>query len=410
MDSPTNSKPDVGGKDASKPLELHVDSEFFSQLVYFKVDTTLFNVSDALLPGRGYLASVTKHDDRFNGTSMFCPIPLNITISEMNSIMRVLHARQVSAPLLHTIKQWSEALHVATIWDIASAREYIIDRISALFPDQPPIDRIVLADRCGVKQWFYPAYEELCVRRHPPTTEEGIERLGVDRIVAIFTIRETLRAPASSLINDTMRCGCPGKTLDSETVTAHMPNTLAPVISTDNASRMIRANRVLRLTVAEQEDYDAISMISQRDCCIKTSEESMSQSRPRSAMSVAPVENNFRTSNYVTEAIRSRAPSRCASPAFRPYSRAPSPPMLRSYVLSRAPSPATVVRTPSPVLIRASSPIPPIIVEDIWPSTGLKAKKGKKGGKKAAAFTPVVEPLSMLNGESVIEDFQRDEY
>ncbi|KAG8984447.1 hypothetical protein FRB94_004796 [Tulasnella sp. JGI-2019a] len=406
MDSNTTSKPDNENEEVPAPLELHVDSEFFSQLVYFKVNTTLYNVSDTLLPGCGYLASVTNHEDQFDGASISHPIPLNITISEMNSIMRVLHARQTSAPLVLTIQQWSEALHIATIWDITSAREYIIDRISMLFFDQPPIDRIVLADRCGVKQWFYPAYEELCVRRHPPTTEEGIEMLGVDRIVAIFTIREALRAPASSPINDTIRPGRPRKMSDTERVTAPTPNTPAPVISIDNASRMIRDNRVLSLTVAEEEGYDKIPVTPRRDCCVKTSEEPMLRSclssvnsTPIFAGSVGNTkENNAETFSYAREVAEingrchpwdkstpSGAPSQCESAASRLNS--PAPVWINSRALS--PDPVVCAKAPSPAppeCVGMPSPVPPPVVEDAR-GHGPIGKMGKKKAKIARPCT-----------------------
>ncbi|KAG8982713.1 hypothetical protein FRB93_007894 [Tulasnella sp. JGI-2019a] len=414
MDSPTTSKPDDENGGAQTPLDLHVDSEFFSQLVYFIVDTTLYNVSDTLLPSRGYLASVTNHNDWFDGTSVAHSIPLNITVSEMNSIMRVLHARKISAPLLFTIQQWSEALHIATIWDITSAREYIIDRISALFPDQPPIDRIILADRCGVKQWLYPAYEELCVRCHPPTTEEGIERLGVDRIVAIFTIREALRAPASSPINDTTWPGRTRKMLDSEGITAPMINTSAPVISTDDVSRMIKANSVLSLTVVEEEDYDEISVISRRGCCVETSKEPTSRSHSSSVNSTPILgeyfgntkENNTGAASYAREAaekgerchtwgesIPSRAHSRCESVASSFDPRAPS--RAPTWMPPRAPTPYPVVspRAASPAppeRVRTPSPVPSPVVEDTWGrGSTFKGKRGKKKAKKARQCTPL---------------------
>ncbi|KAG8845168.1 hypothetical protein FRB96_002612, partial [Tulasnella sp. 330] len=174
-------------------------SPFFCNPVYFemKVEGTMYSVSEALLPGRGYMVSSVyeEHDGLFD-SSESNPIELDITASEMDSIMSVLHAKQMSSPLNLTIEQWSKALHITTLWRLTTAREYIIKRFTALFPDQPPIDRITLADKCGVTQWLNPAYETLCTRPNPPSFEEGIEMLGVKRIVAIFTIREACRAQA----------------------------------------------------------------------------------------------------------------------------------------------------------------------------------------------------------------------
>ncbi|KAG9027133.1 hypothetical protein FRB95_008102 [Tulasnella sp. JGI-2019a] len=255
MDSPTKSDVEAG---VPGPQESIVHSEFFSQLVYFKVGTTLYNVSSTLLSGCGYLASAIGREDMINGTSMFDPIHLNITVSEMNSMMYVLHARQTSGPLNLTIQQWSEALHIATIWNIISAREYIINRILISFPDQPPIDRIVLADRCGAKRLLYPAYEELCIRSNPPTTEEGIEKLGVDRIVAIFTIREALRASAPSTpIDDSIPCERQKRMPSVKQIKSPVPKAPISAISADNVARMIEANRVLSLNLMKEEPCEA---------------------------------------------------------------------------------------------------------------------------------------------------------
>ncbi|KAG8845162.1 hypothetical protein FRB96_002606 [Tulasnella sp. 330] len=205
MDATVTLEPE--DKEMDPPAKELTRSLFFCKPVYFE---TIYSVSEALLPGRGFMvSSVYDEDDSLLSNSETSPIELDITVSEMDSIMSVLHAKQMSSPLNLTIEQWSEALHIATLWNLTSAREHIIERFATLFPDQPPIDRIVIADKCGVAQWIHPAYETLCTRQDPPTLEEGIEKLGVKRIVALFTIREACRAtsvPPSSQ-SATLFCG-----------------------------------------------------------------------------------------------------------------------------------------------------------------------------------------------------------
>ncbi|KAG8999735.1 hypothetical protein FRB94_014089 [Tulasnella sp. JGI-2019a] len=204
MDATVILQPDIKVEDEELPMPSKslVRSAFCSKLVHFEVEGTLYSISDTLLPGCGYMASAVDQEDPLSGTLEENPMELDITVSEMDNIMSVLHARQLSSPLKLVIEQWSEALHVATIWRLASAREYIIERITKLFPDQPPIDRIALADRCGVQEWLNPAYETICTRADPPTMNEGVERLGFDRIVALFTIREACRgSPPSSAVS-----------------------------------------------------------------------------------------------------------------------------------------------------------------------------------------------------------------
>ncbi|KAG8887487.1 hypothetical protein FRB98_009568 [Tulasnella sp. 332] len=170
------------------------------------VERTIYSISKMLLPGRGCLMP-SCHEDEFVDTSETNPLELNITSSEMNS-MAALRAKWASGVfsfhfLLHddevtivsldrytphitlTVKQCNEALYIATLWHLIVAQDYIIERISTLFTDQPPIDRIALGDRCGVTQWLHPVYETLCTRTNPPAFEEHIEKLGVKRIVAL---------------------------------------------------------------------------------------------------------------------------------------------------------------------------------------------------------------------------------
>lgn len=115
----------------------------------------------------------------------------------------------MNSPLVLTIEQWSEALYITTLWSLTAAREYIIERVETLFPNQPPIDRIALADRCEVEKWLDPAYQTLCTRPNPPSKKDGVERLGFDRLLAIFTTREACRAvPPPSQQVYCNRCCC----------------------------------------------------------------------------------------------------------------------------------------------------------------------------------------------------------
>ncbi|KAG9027742.1 hypothetical protein FS837_004183, partial [Tulasnella sp. UAMH 9824] len=54
---------------------------------------------------------------------------------------------------------------------------------------QDPLSRIQMADECGIKEWFHPAYAKLCARKAPLTAEEG-RILGFERYTALWRIRE----------------------------------------------------------------------------------------------------------------------------------------------------------------------------------------------------------------------------
>ncbi|KAG8944114.1 hypothetical protein FRC04_002152 [Tulasnella sp. 424] len=69
-----------------------------------------------------------------------------------------------------SLKQWSEALHLATSWGFEHLRTYIIQILDSLAQD--PLDRIQIADECGLTEWLHPAYAKLCARDAPLTAEE----------------------------------------------------------------------------------------------------------------------------------------------------------------------------------------------------------------------------------------------
>ncbi|KAG8991727.1 hypothetical protein FRB94_012288 [Tulasnella sp. JGI-2019a] len=202
---------------------------------------------------------------------------------------------------------------------------------------------------------------------------------------------------------------------------------------------MIKANSVLSLTVVEEEDYDEISVISRRGCCVETSKgqycalssmlaigssdmtsASHSATEPTSrshssSVNSTPIlgeyfgntkENNTGAASYAREAaekgerchtwgesIPSRAHSRCESVASSFDPRAPS--RAPTWMPPRAPTPYPVVspRAASPAppeRVRTPSPVPSPVVEDTWGrGSTFKGKRGKKKAKKARQCTPL---------------------
>ncbi|KAG9028342.1 hypothetical protein FRB95_006569 [Tulasnella sp. JGI-2019a] len=229
----------------------------------------LYSISDSLLPGRGYMRSAVDQEDPLSGALEESPMELDITVLEMDNVMSVLHARQLSSPLKLAIEQWSEALHIATIWRLTAAREYTIERITSLFPNQPPVDRIALADLCGVQQWFNPAYETICTRADAPTMNEGVQRLGFDRIIALFTIREACRKiPPAPVVSANQSAWCNScratRTFYSSSSThvhclycGHTIPISSPtatvVASAEIASKLVKDSKELSWKTAEEE-------------------------------------------------------------------------------------------------------------------------------------------------------------
>ncbi|KAG8978187.1 hypothetical protein FRB94_014316 [Tulasnella sp. JGI-2019a] len=175
-------------------------TEFCLTLVSFLVEDTLYSIPEMMFPGAGYLKSAIN---LASGKSEDEPVELDITISEMDSLMSVLLDRRINSPLDLTIEKWGQALGLATLWKLDAARNFIIDHITRHFPDNL-VDQIRLADDNDVGQWLHPAYETICKRDTPPTVQEVIA-LGPDRLVAILKIRETCRKPTQK---DYLRFKC----------------------------------------------------------------------------------------------------------------------------------------------------------------------------------------------------------
>ncbi|KIO16895.1 hypothetical protein M407DRAFT_33451 [Tulasnella calospora MUT 4182] len=116
------------------------------------------------------------------------PIVLEaITVSQVTSFCRVACCRRFDAAPDMTLKEWSEALQIATLWRFEQLRAYIIMNIDSMAWD--PFDRIQVADDCGLTDWLHPAYARLCARDASLTIEEG-RRIGFERFAALVKIRE----------------------------------------------------------------------------------------------------------------------------------------------------------------------------------------------------------------------------
>lgn len=98
-----------------------------------------------------------------------------------------IFARRFDAEPTFPVKQWSEALQLATTWGFVTLRKFIIEHLDSLLKD--PLGRIELADQCDVKEWLHPAYAKLCAQGTPLTVKEG-RVLGLERFAALCRIRE----------------------------------------------------------------------------------------------------------------------------------------------------------------------------------------------------------------------------
>ncbi|KAG8944116.1 hypothetical protein FRC04_002154 [Tulasnella sp. 424] len=132
------------------------------------------------------LSQVKAFHKVMNCRSVFCS-----GIAEFWSTM-LIHlgngsGRRFDAEPTLSVKQWSEALQLATKWGFKTLRKFIIEHLDSLLNE--PLSRIELADQCNVKEWLHPAYAKLCAQETPLTVNEG-KVLGLERFAALCRIRE----------------------------------------------------------------------------------------------------------------------------------------------------------------------------------------------------------------------------
>lgn len=159
--------------------------------VVFKVEGVIFGIPRSQLLVSEFFRDMlnSEHIGSPDEGTKENPIILNaVSLSQVTSFYKVINSRRFDPRPNLSLKQWSEALDLATSWGFEHLRTYIIQILDLLAQD--PLDRIQIADECGLTEWLHPAYAKLCARDAPLTAEEG-RRLGFERFAAIGWIRET---------------------------------------------------------------------------------------------------------------------------------------------------------------------------------------------------------------------------
>jgi hypothetical protein len=78
-------------------------------------------------------------------------------------------------------------LHLASLWQMAAARDEAIQHLSVLVAD--PSERLALADKHDVGAWVVPALAEL-VHRAAPIRADDVGRIGLARMLKVVELRE----------------------------------------------------------------------------------------------------------------------------------------------------------------------------------------------------------------------------
>ncbi|KIO22955.1 hypothetical protein M407DRAFT_27524 [Tulasnella calospora MUT 4182] len=209
-----------------------------SEHLIFVVDGYLFQLPVRRLKQSKFFRDMLDSEhlddpDSFKGRSDEHPIALDsIKCFEMESFADVLDARyddfmpllrsaEISPQFLPRVfddeikrewKQLAAALHLATMWGFKEVKTRLVRDMSQIISDDgiPPLDRIEVSVQCGVSDWLHPAYQELCERTEGMTNEEA-KRLGMDRLAAVYRVRDRRHAHTAAVQNSG-HCGYCGRT------------------------------------------------------------------------------------------------------------------------------------------------------------------------------------------------------
>ncbi|KAH7871990.1 uncharacterized protein C8R40DRAFT_1267135 [Lentinula edodes] len=155
---------------------------------------------------QGYTRSV---DPRFESVFSIADVQGSQTIQlrgiecrQFDIVLSLFYPIDLLEPQPKTFADWSDILHVAHTIDIPPVRTLAISKISQLGPKVvPPVDKIVLADKYGIKEWFLPAYMELVGRMEDLSVEE-CEKLPSGGALLVDTLKDEVKEQIRMLVEE----------------------------------------------------------------------------------------------------------------------------------------------------------------------------------------------------------------
>jgi hypothetical protein len=145
----------------------------------FVIDSTAFSAMFSL-PGQ--IDPEGLSDDK--------PIVLpDVSPTEFTRFLRVLCPLSHSQDPGTSCDEWTSVLRLATLWGFDKIRSAAINRMNNLVSDIPTVDKISLAHRYSVKNWFMDGLNELVVRGASISDDEAA-KLGWKWTMRLFRERE----------------------------------------------------------------------------------------------------------------------------------------------------------------------------------------------------------------------------
>ncbi|KAI0002273.1 hypothetical protein BJV74DRAFT_741415, partial [Russula compacta] len=116
-------------------------------------------------------------------------IPLHdVKPVDFDAFLSILYPLNFNTREEHSFEEWTSILDLSTRWGFTTIRDLAI---RCLKPPTP-LQRLLLARKCGVEEWILPALQELCERPLPLTLDEA-RLMDVEDIVLVGSVRETVR-------------------------------------------------------------------------------------------------------------------------------------------------------------------------------------------------------------------------
>ncbi|OCH91169.1 hypothetical protein OBBRIDRAFT_546364 [Obba rivulosa] len=94
-----------------------------------------------------------------------------------------------------SLDEWTDLLYFSHHFVCDDVLDRAIREIDTYRPPIDPVDKIVIGEKCDIREWLYPSYETLCQRRNPITLAEAA-KLGLVTTTLLAQAREEVRAGA----------------------------------------------------------------------------------------------------------------------------------------------------------------------------------------------------------------------
>jgi len=116
----------------------------------------------------------------------------NIASQDFKSLLKVLLSRLVNESgdnLPSSIEEWTSVLKLSRQWGMEEISSLAVEKMSTFSIDH--VDRAALALQYNVKAWLTPALNNIA-RREKSLTKEDVDKLGLDVVLKMAEVRESL--------------------------------------------------------------------------------------------------------------------------------------------------------------------------------------------------------------------------